>query len=163
MKCIKGIGLILSMSLIISSCKNSKEVEVFDPMSALDFIPENIYYENDIFQNENNGIYGVWESIYNVQNGINGPITLSSDFDYLIVKPNAIFGIIKNEELIATGKLTLVNNQNNDLFGFVCECDINEVNVKILLYDNVEIELDLENSRMRILYPNGETYLIRSN
>ena len=158
-----GIGLTLSMILIISSCKNQKEVEVFDPMSMLDLISENTYYDNDIFQNGNNGIYGVWESIYNTQEGINGPITLSSDFDYLIVKPNAIFGIIKNEELIATGKLELVDNQNYDQVNFVCECDQNEVNVKILQYDNVEMELDIENRRLRILFPNGETYLIRSN
>jgi hypothetical protein len=171
MKSLKTIGLILTAILLTFSCKNKEQDEVFDPNSVLDLIPENKYYENDIFRNENTEIYGTWRNVRRTQEGINGPVSLSIEFDFLVVKPNAIFGIIRNDELITTGKIELVDDQNSSLVNFICESDENEANVQMLLYNIVEIELNmvdeqellLNGETLRIIYSNEEIILSKSN
>jgi hypothetical protein len=171
MKSLKTIGLILTVIMLMFSCKNKEQDEMFDPNSVLDSIPENKYYESDIFQNENTEIYGVWRNVSRTQEGINGPVSLSIDFDFLVVKPNAIFGIIRNEELITSGKIELVDDQNINLVNFICESDKSEVNVQMLLYNNLRIELNmageseifLSGETLRISYGNEEAVLSKNN
>lgn len=172
MNSLKTIGLILTVMMLIFSCKDEEqEDEVFDPNLVLDSISENKYYENDIFQNEHSEIYGVWRNVSRTQEGINGPVSLSIDFDFLVIKPNAIFGIIRNEELITSGKIELVDDENNILVNFICESDKSEINIQMLLYNTVEIELNmaddseifLSGETLRISYGNEEAVLSKSN
>ncbi|MDP4228352.1 MAG: hypothetical protein Q8910_18525, partial [Bacteroidota bacterium] len=57
-------------------------------------------------------IYGDWR-VTGTSGGFTG-MGYRKDFDYLVLKPNGIFGIIRNDSLIAFGKM-IVSQDNNGL------------------------------------------------
>jgi hypothetical protein len=75
-------------------------------LNTLDGIQPTLFYTTDIIPNQYTGIYGTWE-VTSTSGGLNGT-GFKKDFDYLILKRNAIFGIIRNDSLITYGKLTLL-------------------------------------------------------
>jgi len=99
MKNISGIiGLI-----ILSSCTTQ---DIY--LKKMDLIPTTRYYSADIFADSTQRIYGVWK-LTSTSGGFSGN-GFNKDFDYLLLKPNAIFGVIRNDSLIGYGKLTLLPN-----------------------------------------------------
>ena len=103
-----------------------------DFLPRFDAIPADNYFDADILS-DHSEIYGKWEVI-GTSGGFAGtgyPI----DFDELHIKPNAIFGIVRNDSLLTTGKIDLVDNQSVDLaINFVPEDDPNELMIQ-LMYD----------------------------
>lgn len=73
--------------------------------------------------------------------------------------------------MITSWKIELVDDQNNNLVNFICESDKSEVNVQMLLYNTVEIELNmageseifLGGETLRISYGSEEAVLSKSN
>lgn len=100
-------------------------------IKLLDTVPARQYYYDDIFKNISPEIYGTWKVI-----GTSGGFAGNGyppDFDYLLVKPNAVFGIVRNNSLLTTGKLEIVERPPYDLLvHFVSDTPPNEVNVEII-------------------------------
>ena len=99
---IRGIYIILLlMILLFVGCKTD-EIS----LKALDAIPETKYYSSDIIPEQQSNIYGVWK-VVRTSGGFAGN-GYTKDFDYLILKKNGIFGIVRNDSLLTSGKLTLL-------------------------------------------------------
>lgn len=82
-------------------------------LGLLDSVPTEKYYESDPFQAKYKQIYGEWQVI-----GTGGGFTgagYTPDFEYLVIKPNAIFGIVRGDSLVATGKIEIQNDPDYDL------------------------------------------------
>ena len=92
---------ILFITLCFVGCK-TEEIA----LKALDAIPETKYYPTDIIPEQLSGIYGVWK-VVRTSGGFTGS-GYTKDFDYLILKKNGIFGIVRNDSLLTSGKLTLL-------------------------------------------------------
>jgi len=75
-------------------------------LKKLDLIPADKYYSSDIVPEVYKTIYGTWK-VTGTSGGFSG-MGYTKDFDYLILKENGIFGILRNDSLIAYGKLNLL-------------------------------------------------------
>ena len=115
--------LLFALALAIFSC--CKEDPALAYLKMLDHIPANTYNEQDVIANSGfPQMNGVWEVI-----GSSGGFTgagYGADFDYLLIKPNAIFGIVRNDSLITTGQIEVLDDPNVDLVvRFVPEDQVN--------------------------------------
>jgi len=95
------IPILVFLILLFKGCK-TEDIS----FNALDSIPPAKYYSTDIIPDQFAGIYGTWE-MTRTSGGFSGA-GFKKDFDYLILKKNGIFGIIRNHSLIGYGKLTLL-------------------------------------------------------
>jgi len=96
-------SIIILVFILFIGCK-SDEIS----LKLLDEIQPTTYYPIDIISAEFTDIYGIWK-VTGTSGGIDGK-GYKKDFDYLILKKNAIFGLVRNDSLIAYGKLTLLTN-----------------------------------------------------
>ncbi len=101
MKIIKKTLVYVIIFLSLTGCKTE---ELY--LKKLDIIPADKYYSTDILPDSAKNIYGTWKALQ-TGGGIAGT-SYKPDFDYLLLKPNAVFGIVRNDSLIAYGKLTLL-------------------------------------------------------
>jgi len=101
MKTVFKFAAIAYLILLLHGCSTE-----YLPMKALDEIPTVKYYSNDIIPDQFANIYGSWK-VTGTSGGISGA-GFKKQFDYLILKKNAIFGIVRNDSLIAYGKLILL-------------------------------------------------------
>lgn len=102
MKSIRWINTIfLLITLFFVGCKTEAIA-----LKALDAIPETKYYSSDIIPEQQSNIYGVWK-VVRTSGGFVGS-GYAKDFDYLILKKNGIFGIVRNDSLLTSGKLSLL-------------------------------------------------------
>ena len=67
----------------------------------------------DPFAGKYSGINGIWE-VVGTAGGIHGG-GYPPDFELLLVKPNAIFGIVRNDSLLASGKIEIQSDTLSDL------------------------------------------------
>lgn len=72
--------------------------------------PKSYYFNTDFMPAEFKICYGNWKAV-STTGGFDGN-GFSLDFDHLVLKPNGIFGITRNDSLIAYGKLVLVRKNN---------------------------------------------------
>jgi hypothetical protein len=89
------------MILLFVGCKTDEIA-----LKALDAIPETKYYSSDIIPEQQSNIYGVWKVVRTSGGFVGSGYT--KDFDYLILKRNGIFGIVRNDSLLTSGKLSLL-------------------------------------------------------
>ena len=101
MRTVFKIAAVASLILLFHGCSTE-----YLPMKALDGIQASKYYSNDIIPDQFANIYGSWK-VTGTSGGISGA-GFKKQFDYLILKKNAIFGIVRNDSLIAYGKLILL-------------------------------------------------------
>jgi len=101
MKIIIKLAIIISLILLFKGCK-AEDIS----LNALDGIEPTRYYSADVIPDQFSGIYGIWK-VTKTSGGFSGSV-YEKDFDYLILKKNGIFGIIRNNSLITYGKLTLL-------------------------------------------------------
>jgi len=101
MKSIRWINVIVLLTLFFVGCKTDDIA-----LKALDAIPETKYYSSDIIPEQQSNIYGVWKVVRTSGGFVGSGYT--KDFDYLILKRNGIFGIVRNDSLLTSGKLTLL-------------------------------------------------------
>ncbi len=93
------------LSLIVTACKT--EMISLKPLAD---IPTTKYYSNDIIPNQFQSVYGIWK-VSGTSGGFSGS-GYPKDFDYLLLKQNGIFGIMRNDSLIGYGKLTLLTDMS---------------------------------------------------
>lgn len=91
----------------------------------MDTISPTKYYSSDIIPPGYQSVYGVWK-IYQTSGGLAGQ-GYTPDFDFLVIKPYGIFGIIKNDSVIAYGKLTrLTDNTMSPVLRLYCSFDFDK-------------------------------------
>lgn len=110
MKYPKHLLLLIAISAALS-CKRSDSNT--NQLALLDSVPETKYFNTDPFAGKHSGINGIWE-VVGTAGGIHGG-GYPPDFDLLLVKPNAIFGIVRNDSLLASGKIEIQSDTLSDL------------------------------------------------
>ena len=162
-----SIKLIMAMIIILSFtyCKKDnvndkdKDVEV-DLSDLFHSIAQDTYYSEDPFSDENAIIYGKWKAIAIEQSGIAGITEGPPDFDYLLIKPNGIFGILKDCELITTGKVEKSVDNNILRIKFIPETD--GLGIQILSEAiSINPTFYSDNEKLRLNYSNAATKLER--
>lgn len=138
--------------LLLVSC-NTEDLM----LKKLDIIPADKYYSTDIIPDSAQTVYGLWK-FSSTSGGFSGR-GFTIDFDYLILKPNAIFGLIKNDTLIAYGKLTLLKN-TNDYFkhSLYCQFDFDLIANVQLAFDNEKFFLLETNDSLSLVAPCCDRY-----
>jgi hypothetical protein len=134
-------------------------------LKKLDVITSDKYYSTDIIPDSAKDIYGTWK-VLGTSGGFTG-MGYKKDFDYLLLKPNAIFGIVRNDSLIGFGKLSLNPDNtfhiNNSL---VCKFEFDQP-IHIELSNDSEKDISLiNNDTMNLTAPCCDRYntqLIRYN
>lgn len=108
---------IFTLFIGVVSCKKESNKSDY---SSFDDIPFDKYYSTEILNSSHTSKYGSW-IVYSTSGGFSGQ-GYTSDFDKLLLKPNGIFGIIRNDSLITYGKIVIKNQTGQELFvDFVSE------------------------------------------
>lgn len=98
------------------SCNSSNEV-----YSKLENIGTENYYNKEILSDQLFTFYGKWK-LKEVTGGFTG-LGHEPHFDYLLMKPFGIYGIIKNDILVEYGKVIIQPNTTpkNYFISFICD------------------------------------------
>ena len=98
---------VFSIVLFFSSCKKDNPTPVIanDYLAQFEAIPTDKYYDTDIISEAGLEISGSWK-FESSSGGFHGG-GYTPDFDLLLLKPNAIFGIVRNDSLLVTGKIEI--------------------------------------------------------
>lgn len=137
----KNIYYFLAIVLVVNilSCGNKGP----EPVSEWDSIQPNKYYDTDIL--DSIPIYGKWEVI-STSGGKMGD-GYDKDFDYLLVKPNAIFGILRNDSLLTTGKIVIPPNTSQiPLISF----DAEKTTDILLLLSNINYRVEFKSDTLNL-------------
>jgi len=94
--------------LLITGCKKDNEL-----LSIAKFVPKQQYYEQEIFEQQNQAIYGKWKYLYKT-GGIGG-ITYGPEYDYLEVIKYGIYGIIDDHNIKEMGKIVIDRQDNQGI------------------------------------------------
>lgn len=95
--------VLVLMWFFLFSCKKEPSFEIVDKSSFIDSIAMNRYYSSEIQFLSEDGLYKTWKLI-RVTGGIMGGEHLLP-FDYLVMKPHGIYGVILNDTLTEYGKI----------------------------------------------------------
>jgi hypothetical protein len=90
--------VIILLLVILSSCDKGIEFPAVD-------IPKDRYYSSEIIPGKYSGFYGKWKAIA-VTGGLSGG-TRQPDFDFLVVQNFGIYAIIKNDQVMESGKIEI--------------------------------------------------------
>ena len=74
----------------------------------------NQYYSSEILNPKYLGLYGTWK-VTGTSGGFAGQ-GYTPNFSHLVIKPYGIFGVVRNDSLISTGKITLKTQTDTELF-----------------------------------------------
>jgi len=113
--------IILCLGLLYSSCKKDQPLSE-ELLEQIDFISSDTYHETDITEAFGYGsdLNGVWEARF-TSGGFAGsgyPLNL----DFLLIKPNGIFGIVHDDVLEVYGKIEAENcDRPNSCIDFVSD------------------------------------------
>ena len=110
MQKIKLFCLLVILCVAFNSCGEDEQNSTLQ--SLLDGIDENEFYDSDIFDSDF-GIYGNWRVINEQDCGFGGCFDIDRKYDYLITKPNGIYGIVDQGVLIKSGKLSKFATPSN--------------------------------------------------
>lgn len=138
MKTFKNYILII---LFLFAATNCQKDDIWkDYSTLLDSISSQKYYPSEILNGNYVAVNGTWKVI-----GTSGGFAGSGytpDFNYLIIKPNGIFGIIRNDSLITMGKIVVKNQTDKELYvDLVSDKDPDLVKVGIVHDSEKYIEL----------------------
>ena len=148
---IKLLGITF-LIVFMYSC-NKDKVEKTD-FKAIDSIPTNKYYSSDIMPDIYKNIYGNWKVI-----GSSGGFAgrgYKIDFDFLVFKANGIFGIIRNDSLIAFGNMILSSNEHS----LLCKFDFDKSAKIQLYYDSEKYIQFINNDTLNLNAPCCDRYNI---
>ena len=107
----KKVYIISTLILILASGIFSCEKVPGNLDIKLDELPQDRYYESEIFDESNLDIYGKWE-LYDVSGGIHaGGHDLN--FDYLEVRKFGIYGFIRDGAVLELGSIH-IDEQGNE-------------------------------------------------
>ena len=136
----KNLFLLFAVTFLMLTCKKDQQ----EPVSPWDSISTQKYYDTDLFTDL--PIYGKWEVI-NTSGGKTGA-GYAQDFDYLLMKPNGIFGLLKDNDLIVSGKIkwdSIVSDTILPLWPVISFSPEKSINIQIL---NDEIFIDLNTKQV---------------
>ena len=93
--------VLVLLSLCLFTCNDEK----LDPnrLALLDHVAEGTYTDTDALAAELPGINGVWR-VTGTGGGFTGA-GYEQDFDYLLLKPNQVYGIVRDDQLIDFGQV----------------------------------------------------------
>jgi len=119
------ISVLVICTLSLVGCLTDQQIS----LKELAGIQKTRYYQTDIIPVAKSSIYGKWK-VTATSGGFTG-MGYKKDFDYLLLKQNGIFGIVRNDSLIAYGKLNLLvdngltlNNAVYSKFDFEVNADV---------------------------------------
>ena len=92
-------GAMACVFLMASCQKKNDTVQTFDSIST------GTYYQSEILTAQYAPAYGTW-SVYGTSGGFGG-WGYPKDFDKLLMKPNGIFGVVRNDSLLTYGKIII--------------------------------------------------------
>ncbi len=119
-KIFRNLMLIAIMFSTFTQCQ--KENSEMNYLNLLDSLSPSKYYSTPILNDKNTSLNGTWKVI-GTSGGIAGT-GYTPDFNYLVIKNNGIFGIIRNGSLITTGKISILNQTEEELrVEFISETD----------------------------------------
>ena len=148
MKTIKNTILII---LSLFACLNcQKNVVVKDYSALLDSISSQKYYSAEILNNNHIAINGTWKLI-GTSGGFAGS-GYSPDFNYLIIKPNGIFGVVRNGSLITMGKILIKSQSDNELIVDLIS-EVSPTQVPIEIIQDPEKYFELHNDTLNLIAP----------
>ena len=93
------------MCIFLFSCKKDSSLEFADKSSFIDSIAVNRYYSSEIQSLSEDGLYKTWKLVRVTGGIMGGEHPLS--FDYLVMKPHGIYGVILNDTLKEYGKISV--------------------------------------------------------
>ena len=105
---IKMIALLL---LAFIQCDKNLNVNY---ESLLDSTSANKYYSSEIINPNYMGLYGTWK-VTGTSGGFAGQ-GYTPTYSHLVIKPYGIYGIVRNDSLIYTGKISIKNQTDSELF-----------------------------------------------
>lgn len=139
--------------IFFSSCLKSNLQK--DYTVLLDSISSQKYYQYEELFAENLQLYGTWKVI-GTSGGFSGQ-GYEADFDYLVVKPYLIFGIIRNDSLISTGKIEILNQDENEFFvNFKSDQEPEKVGIQLIY--NSEKYIFFSNDSLTLYAPCCDRY-----
>jgi len=95
-------------------------------------------YNSEVFEKQFIMFYGSWE-LQKIETGWG---EIPPDFDYLDIKPFGTFSILRNDTIVANGKIEIINQDENLL------------NIRFEANNNITLNL-LQDSEKRIIFKNG--------
>lgn len=104
---------VLILVVFLISCTNdslrTSDLRI-DTLSNIDSISTTKYYQNEIFSDGNLKFYGQWQFLYIYADAgiIMGPGKINPTYDYLEIKKYGIYGKVKDNKLIETGKIEII-------------------------------------------------------
>jgi hypothetical protein len=108
---------------LMPACKEKN-----DAAQTFDSISTKKYYSSEILEAQFMPTYGTW-NVYGTSGGFAGS-GYPKDFDQLLLKPNGIFGIVRNDSLLTHGKIVIKNQTAQELFvEFVPETQIQGIDI----------------------------------
>ncbi len=138
MKTLKHSVLILLFLLGAVNCQKDNFGKNYSTL--LDPISSQKYYASEILDENHIAINGIWK-VTGTSGGIAGS-GYTPDFNYLIIKPNGIFGIVRNDSLITTGKILIKNQSVSELYvDLIADTDPGKMGIGIVLDSDKYIEL----------------------
>ncbi|NOT37193.1 MAG: hypothetical protein HOP11_07425 [Saprospiraceae bacterium] len=122
--------LILLVGLNFNCKEKDCCVQFPDPFTD---IPKNQYYDIEIFSKEHLAIYSSWKFVKS-EGGFHGG-GYGTDFQELLIKPFGIWGIVRSDSLVSSGKIVVSGDKGSVKLNFIPERaeDRNRFN---LLLDN---------------------------
>lgn len=107
----KKITMIALLLLTFVQC--GKELNV-NYESLLDTTSANQFYSSEIINLKYIGLYGTWK-VTGTSGGFSGQ-GYTPTYSHLVIKPYGIYGIVRNDSLISTGKISIRNQTDSELF-----------------------------------------------
>ena len=100
------------LCVFLISCSNES---IKTPVLLVDTISSTNYYKTEIFNNNNLRLYGQWKFLYIYDDAgiVMGPGRINPTYDYLEIKKYGIYGKVKDNKLIETGKIEIVAQDNS--------------------------------------------------
>ena len=131
MKSLTANIIVITFLFSLLSCDKTQIEKNY--ASLMESISPDKYYTKDVLVHEFDKIYGTWKVI-----GTSGGFAANgykADFDYLVLKPNLIFGIIRNDSLITSGKIEIKTQTDSELLvSFISDTDPLKVGIQ-MVYD----------------------------
>jgi hypothetical protein len=126
--------LLILLVLIISACnKNEVATKNNEPKNSSTFesISNKNYYPAEIFNEKYFNLYGTWKVI-GTSGGFHGQ-GYKIDFDYLVLKPYGIFGVMLNDKFVNYGRLSIkIQKDKEFLATFIPEIPADSSKINIL-------------------------------
>jgi len=147
MKKIIGAIVIMLLVVVVINCK--KENMATDYSKLMDSISAQKYYSSEILDQNHVTINGIWKVI-GTSGGFSGH-GYTPNFNYLIIKPNGIFGVVRNDSLVSSGKIIIKNQTDKELYvDLFADSDL-ENGVQIVV--DSDKYLQLHNDTLELIAP----------